>query len=168
MKKWITLILALTCVFALAGCRKGAAYETNSGARSENAQLGQESEPIPDAPEATWGVTLTAENVTSTGLTLVISHSGDAPDGELDTGSPYWVEKWQDDAWVSLEDGAERVWTMEAWLIPVNDSREHEVKWENLYGELPVGQYRIGKEIMLFRGTGDYDEQNYYAEFVIE
>lgn len=128
----------------------------------------QDGEPIPDAPENIWGVTMTAKDVTSTGLTLAISHSGNATDGQLETGSPYWVEKWQDGAWVSLDDGTERVWSMEAWLIPFNDSRKNEVRWVNLYGELPAGQYRIGKEVMLFRGTGDYDEQNYYAEFVIE
>ena len=57
---------------------------------------------------------------------------------------------------------------MEAWLIPMNGSRDYEVNWVNLYGQLPDGRYRLGKEIMLFRGTGDYEEQTCYAEFVIE
>lgn len=133
----------------------------------------QDSEPIPDAPEDTWGVTMTARDVTPAGLTLVIRHSGNAPAGQLETGSYFWVEVRDGDVWkavpeVPLEDGIERGWTSIAYLIPVNDSREDKVNFTWLYGELPAGQYRIGKEIMLFRGTGDYDKQTYYAEFEIK
>ena len=42
---------------------------------------------------------------------------------------------------------------------------EWEVNWEWLYGELPVGKYRIGKQIMDWRAPGDYDTVLYYAEF---
>jgi hypothetical protein len=45
---------------------------------------------------------------------------------------------------------------------------EWSVSWETLYGSLPTGQYRIGKEIMDFRAGGDYDEYNYYAVFTVE
>lgn len=132
----------------------------------------QYSEPIPDAPEDTWGVTLTTQDVTPSGLTLVITHSGEAPDGQLETGAPYWLEVWNDGVWNLLpelpaEDGVERGWTMEAYLIPINGSYEREVHFEWIYGELPAGRYRIGKEIALFRGIGDRDEQIYYAEFEI-
>ena len=41
-----------------------------------------------------------------------------------------------------------------------------DVRWDWL-GELPAGEYRIGKKIMNFRGTGDYDEEMVYAEFAI-
>ena len=59
-------------------------------------------------------------------------------------------------------------WTSEAWCIPANDTCEWEVNWEWLYGELPEGNYRIAKEIMDFRGTGEYDTAIHYAEFRIE
>ena len=59
-------------------------------------------------------------------------------------------------------------WTMEAWMIPKEDTISWDVNWEWLYGKLPAGEYRIGKEIMNFRGTGDYDVEMVYAEFVIE
>lgn len=133
----------------------------------EEANKTNQSETLADA----WGVTLELKNVAPSGADLVISHSGDAPEGELNTGSPFWLEhRTQDGRWEkvsALFPDEEICWTMEAWLIPVNDSREHEVKWGNLYGELPAGQYRLGKEIMLFRGPGDYDERSCYAEFEI-
>ena len=175
MKKWIALMLSLILALTLTAC--GA--EKTVGEPEAKPESGEVQADVPapaaptDAQESTapadvWGVTLTAKDVTSTGLTLIISHSGDAPGGMLDTGSPYWVERWQDGAWVSLDDGAERMWTMEAWLIPMNGSREDEVNWVNLYGQLPAGQYRLGKEIMLFRGPGDYEERTCCAEFKIE
>ena len=59
-------------------------------------------------------------------------------------------------------------WTQEAWIIPMNDSCEWEINWEWLYGKLPIGKYRIGKEITDFRAAGDYDKAVYFVEFTIE
>lgn len=59
-------------------------------------------------------------------------------------------------------------WTSEAWIIPMNDSCEWEVNWEWLYGQIPAGKYRVGKEIIDFRGPGDFDQAVYYIEFVID
>lgn len=122
--------------------------------------------------DETWGLTLSVRDVTPTGLTLMFTQSGGTPTGELQTGSPFGLEKYVDGVWeavakLPLEDGVEWAWTGEAYLIPMNDSMEREVTWEYLYGALPAGTYRIGKEIMDFRGTGDYDERDYYAEFTI-
>ena len=115
------------------------------------------------------GVTLTAEDVTPNGLTLVCTQSGGAPTGELQTGSRFWLEVYSEGNWFPVKDDMEDVfWTMEAWSIPGNKRVEWSVSWETLYGSLPTGQYRIGKEIMDFRAGGDYDEYNYYAEFTVE
>ena len=122
--------------------------------------------------DETWGLTLSVRDVTPTGLTLVFTQSGGAPTGMLQTGSPYWLEVDEGGVWeavpeLPLEDGVERGWHSIAYLIPMNDSVEREVNWQYLYGELPAGTYRIGKEIMDFRESGDYDERDYYAEFTI-
>ena len=115
------------------------------------------------------GVTLTAEDVTPNGLTLVCTQSGGAPTGELQTGSRFWLEVYSEGNWFPVKDDMEDVfWTMEAWSIPRNKRVEWSVSWETLYGSLPTGQYRIGKEIMDFRAGGDYDEYNYYAVFTVE
>ena len=52
-------------------------------------------------------------------------------------------------------------------MIPENSKVEWQVNWAWLYGQLSPGKYRIGKNIMYFRGTGDYDQKMYYAEFEI-
>lgn len=121
--------------------------------------------------EESWGITLTVENVTPSGVTIKCTQSGGEPTGELNTGSWYSLETWtQENGWKEMPyviDG-EFAWTSEGWIIPMNDSCEWEVNWEWLYGQIPAGKYRIGKEIVDFRGPGDYDKAIYYAEFVVE
>jgi len=117
-----------------------------------------------------WGVELTATQITPTGLTLAFNQSGGNPTGDLQTGSMYWLEVQIDNQWVSVEllpSAHDIGWTAEAYIIPMNEKTKLEVKWEWLYGELPGGRYRIGKEIMDFRGSGGYDILNYHAYFEI-
>lgn len=120
--------------------------------------------------EDRWGIQFSASDITASGLTLICSQSGGQPTGDLQTGSPYWVEVWIDNQWVPVEmlpSEYERAWTAEAYIIPMNDSTEWVVNWVWLYGELSAGNYRIGKEVMDFRGSGDYDTNTYYANFEI-
>ena len=60
MKKWICLICALVFVLSFAACGTSAADSKPAN------------EPVPN----TWGITLEAENVSSSGLTLVCRQSG--------------------------------------------------------------------------------------------
>ena len=119
--------------------------------------------------DETWGITLTAEDITSTGVTIKCTQSGGEATGELQTGSWYILETWtREYGWKEVPCFAEVAWTEEAWMIPMNDTREWKVNWEWLYGAVPSGKYRIGKSIDDFRGTGDYDTAIYYAEFEIK
>lgn len=121
--------------------------------------------------EETWGITLTTENVTPGSATIICTQSGGEPTGELHTGSWYILENWtQENGWREMPyviDG-EIGWTSEAWMIPMNDTCEWEVNWEWLYGTIPDGKYRIGKEITDFRASGDYDNVIYFVEFSID
>lgn len=115
-----------------------------------------------------WGITLTAENVTPTSATIKCTQSGGEPMGELKTGSRYILEMWtQEYGWQAVPCYAEIFWTEEAWVISKDRVTEWEVKWERFYGKLSEGKYRIGKEIIDVRDTGDYDKVIYYAEFEI-
>lgn len=119
----------------------------------------------------TWGIELSARNIRPTGMTLICNQSGGESTGELHTGSYYFLEEEIDGKWIEVETldlEYDLAWTDEAWVIPMNDTVGWEVDWEWLYGELPIGRYRMGKEITDFRNTGDYDTKNYYAAFVIQ
>ena len=59
-------------------------------------------------------------------------------------------------------------WNAIAYLIPKDGTYEKEINWEWLYGKLPKGNYRIGKEIMDFRESGNFDKRIFYAYFEIE
>ena len=121
--------------------------------------------------EETWGITLTAETVTPTSATIKCTQSGGEPTGELHTGSWYILETWtQENGWKEMPyiiDG-EIGWEDIAWIIPMDGTCEWEINWEWLYGTIPAGKYRIGKELMDFRGTGDFDKAIYFVEFSIE
>ena len=115
------------------------------------------------------GVTLTVKNVTSESLTIICEQNGSV-EAELLSGSFYAIQKFVEDSWVDVEylpHEYDIVWTAEGWMIPENSKVEWQVNWAWLYGQLSPGKYRIGKNIMYFRGTGDYDQKMYYAEFEI-
>lgn len=121
-----------------------------------------------------WGLTLSVENVTSTGLTLVVNQSGGNPTGELMTGEPYRLFTLVDDTWevveeLPLPEGVDaRAWNSIGYSIYKGETREFEINWEWMFGELPSGTYRIIKEFMDFRKTADYDTSEYWVEFNIQ
>lgn len=117
-----------------------------------------------------WGVTLKATKIEPTGLTIEFHQSGGKPEGDLQTGSYYWLETKVEENWNLVEilpSVHDLGWTDEAYIIRKNDTTEMEVNWAWLYGELPLGSYRIGKEVMDFKATGSYEISNFYANFEI-
>ena len=157
MKRAMALSFALLWMLALSAC----------GAPGESG--GQSPAPSVVSPAADdWGLILTAEGASPTGLTLRFTQSGGAPSGQLQTGSPYWLERQDGENWQAVpalisED--ELAWDMMAYLIAADGVTELELDWTWLYGPLPGGRYRVGKEVMDFRDTGDYDTSIYYAAF---
>jgi len=117
--------------------------------------------------ENEWGLVLTAKNVTATGLTVVFEQNGGDFTGELQTGSWYKIEKNVDGAWQDADMYAEVAWDAIAYLIPKDGETELDINWEFLYGELEAGLYRLSKEVMNFRGAGDYDKEIYTVEFTV-
>ena len=121
-----------------------------------------------------WGLTLSVKNVSATGLTLVVNQSGGEPTGTLQTGDPYRLITLVDGDWKTVEElplpeGVDgRAWNSIAYLLPIEDTREFEINWEWIFGELPAGTYRLTKEFMDFRGTANYDTFEYWVEFEIQ
>lgn len=122
---------------------------------------------IGDKGDDALGIRLSVSNATATGLTLICAQAGGRPTGTLQTGRPYWLEKEANGEWKAIKPLQDLIWTSEAFLINMNEKTEWSLNWSHIYGTLPAGTYRIGKKMMDFRGTGDYDEQAYYAEFKI-
>ena len=116
-----------------------------------------------------WGLSLSAENVTTTGLTLVCTQERGELLGELQTGSDYRLIVLENGMWndvpTVLEDYG---WNSIAYLIEKGASTKLEIDWKWLYGELPAGTYRLVKSFTDFRETGEYDNAVYWMEVVIQ
>lgn len=127
-----------------------------------------------DTSLSNWGLILSVKNVTTTGLTLVVTQSGGQPSGRLSTGTPYRLdvlvgETWEAVAELPLPEGVDgRAWNSLAYNIPQERSTEFKVDWNWIYGELPSGRYRLVKGFVDFRKTGDYDIAEFEVEFTIE
>lgn len=122
-------------------------------------------------PNWWWGLSLSVENVTPTGLTLVCTQSGGEAIGDLRTGSYYSLIVQEEDGWYRVpylipEDKV--VWTMQAYNLSDNTVK-WDIGWEWLYGKLPSGTYRILKTITDEGGEGEFvDSEVFYVEFEIE
>ncbi len=116
-----------------------------------------------------WGITMSAKDVTTTGMTLVIKQSAGNLVGELETGSAYALQKWNGKFWehVSYASEGAVAWDDVAYIIPKDGEREFPIKWKWLYGELPSGRYMISKSFMDFKGAAGHDDHTFYLEFEI-
>ena len=166
MKRWLTLTLAVLLALSLAGC--GSSDGAGSSAPQKINSSSSESSSVQTA-EDPWGLTLSVKDVTPTGLTLVITQEGGSPTGTLQYGSDYTLEVEQDGTWQNVPDIVDGnfAWDGMAYLVTMDGETEQAVDWDWLFGPLCPGHYRLSKEIMDFRDTGDYDTQLYQVEFDI-
>lgn len=114
--------------------------------------------------------TLTVEEVSPIGIEIKISNNSPKT---LFWGSWFVIEKKVNENWfeviqLKMEDnGAKRSWTNTLAFLDSNETRIIEQQWENGYGELPKGDYRIIKDF--FFDERNQDEKIYVAcEFSIE
>ncbi|MBQ2696020.1 MAG: hypothetical protein IJF61_01820 [Clostridia bacterium] len=128
--------------------------------------------PLQNNPEEedSWGLYLSVTNVTPEGLTLTFRQTGGNAGGQLQTGEWFLLEKKVGDDWQELETNPliDYAWRAIAYEIHKESTTELEVEWEWLYGALPPGSYRLSKEVMDFRKTGDFDKKIYQVCFTID
>lgn len=118
-----------------------------------------------DAPDEI-GTAMYIKDVTSTGATVVFKQSGGNTTGELMTGRHFNIKDKDGNALKIVPEHA--VFTDDAIAVPMGEVTEIRTDWEWLYGELEPGEYVIYKEVMDFRGTGDYDTKEYSVKFRVE
>lgn len=114
------------------------------------------------------GVTMNVkeETASSTKLTVVFENKSSS---QCIFGEYFSLEKKLNGKWyqVPVAISGNYGFNTIGYKLATGETRELAVDWKWLYGSLDAGEYRIVKDIMDFRGTGDYD--NYYlaAEFSI-
>ena len=114
------------------------------------------------------GVTMTVKQgtVSATKLTVIIKNRSD---NDCIFGEFFELEKKINGQWYKVPVTIEGDYGFNSigYDLPSGETREWAVDWKWLYGSLESGEYRIVKDILDFRATGDYDTNYLAAEFVI-
>ena len=112
------------------------------------------------------GVTMTIKEgtVTPNGLTVIFENKSKS---EATYGEFFAIEKKIEGKWYQLAVVIEGNYAFNSIGYNLNpeEKKEFEVNWNWLYGSLDVGEYRIVKDVLDFRGTGDYDKYYLAAEW---
>lgn len=152
MKK--TILTILVCGFMVLGL-------TGCGTNKNEFDIGKESSVEPTTSDVT--LTLKEGTLTNTGATFILKN-----EGNIDYGyGPSWeIEMKQDDEWHKID--VVLNFNSPSYQLSVNESKELNINWENSYGKLASGDYRIIKSIDVEQEDGTFDTFYVSAEFTIE
>jgi len=105
--------------------------------------------------------------ISPTGLTLVLKNDSES---QCIYGEFFILEKKLNEKWYEVPVIIEGDYGFRSigYELSPGDSKEWKVDWNWLYGSLDKGEYRIVKDILDFRGTGDYDTYYLAVEFTID
>ncbi len=114
------------------------------------------------------GVSMAVKDGTASavGLTVVFENKTDS---ECIYGEYFVLERKTGGSWfqVPVTFDGEYVFNSIGYILNPQGKSERTLEWELLYGGLEPGEYRIIKDILDFRETGDYDKYFLAAEFVL-
>ena len=150
MKKTILIILCGVMVLGLTGCGKSK-NEFDIGNKSD-IKISQ-NDVIMTIKEGT---------LTNKNATLVLTNNSDK---NFQYGNPYEIEIKKDGEWHKIN--VELYFDMPAFQLSAKESKEIELDWENGYGKLAKGTYRIIKGIDYEYEKGKYETFNVAVEFTI-
>lgn len=151
MKKILTILLCGIMVLGMAGCGK-AKNKFDIGNKS-NIKISQND------------VTMTIKEgtLTNRSATIVLTNNSEK---NFQYGNPYEIEIKKDGEWHQIN--IELYFDMPAFQLSAKESKEIELDWENGYGKLANGTYRIIKEIDYEYEEEKYETFNVAVEFTIE
>ena len=115
-----------------------------------------------------WFFKFGAVDVTTTSARILIEYNGSYGDGTITSGTvksgpEYFIEELVDGVWTTVEPTAASFSTIPEVNLPVGASQT--INWENNYGALPAGFYRIGNYYTFTAANGETDTQVCYAKF---
>jgi len=106
------------------------------------------------------------ETISSTGLTVVFENLSDS---QCIYSEDFLLEKKIHGNWYQVPVAIDEGYGFDdiGYNLASGENGELNIKWDWLYGSLDTGEYRIVKNILDFRSTGDYDQYKLAAEFTI-
>ena len=130
-KKYIIIIVILlailTCVFIL---------------KNNNSKFAGKA----DSVSSIKGVSISVKEYTLAHTDTVIIIKNET-DSDIETGTAFSIDKEVNGKWMKLKTKHDTFWNLVSIIIPSNSSRELECNWEDIYGKLEKGTYRLVKEI---------------------
>ena len=113
-----------------------------------------------------WQMELKAENATPIGLTMVCAEwGGEAHSGVLTTDDSYWLEIWNGSGYeIYLPEKTPSALGDEA-TIQKNAIHSWAIGWEECYGALAPGHYRLGKNFEHISDSGHSQNLVGYVKF---
>lgn len=122
--------------------------------------------------EDNCGITISANNISNTGLTLLFENT-QLPAGSISLGRSFSIQVFKEGEWFDLEPITEAIFLTDAF-VPSDTCWSMDIDWEWLYGELPQGKYRLSKSLEIeagFIGASESKEMqetlNVWVEFEI-
>ena len=108
-------------------------------------------------------MTIKEGTLTNKSATLILTNNSDK---NFQYGNPYEIEIKKDGEWHKIN--VELNFDMPAFPLSSKESKEIELDWENGYGKLAKGTYRIIKGINYEYEEGKYETFNVAVEFNIK
>ena len=151
MKKTIlTILLCGGLVLGMTGCKK----------QKNEFDIGNKSDIKISQNDVI--MTIKEGTLTNKSATLVLTNNSDK---NFQYGNPYEIEINKDGEWHKIN--VELYFTLPIFELSAKESKEIELDWENSYGKLAKGTYRIIKEIDYEYEEEKYENFNVAVEFNI-
>ncbi len=168
MKKYFCMFALLAiCLALLVGCSASAAPEDSVDPNQSVNTADWDPTPY-ETVNNFAGVTMAVdeETVSSTGLTVKFENDSNS---ECIYGENFGLEKLINGKWYQVPVAIDGDYGFNSigYKLSSGDNSAWIVDWEWLYGSLDAGEYRIVKEILDFRDTGDFDKYYLASEFTI-
>ncbi len=112
-----------------------------------------------------YGMNIIQSELSNAGATFQIFNNSDQ---EIEYGEEYKLQQKKNDSWIDVPYIIDNwAFTDIAYSIPANESKQVEVDWRWLYGNLPAGEYLFIKNIIVEKDAGIHDNIPLCVEFQI-
>lgn len=177
MKNFLGLLICIAIgLILMAGCgedtnrslSRGAEKNTGETPSSSSAEITDWKPTMYEVVNDLDGVVMTAKEgtISSTGLTVAFENNSNK---QCIYGEYFCLEKNLNGAWYQVPVAIDGSYGFDdiGYNLDAGNDRETTVDWEWLYGSLKSGEYRLVKDVLDFRTTGEYDTYYLAAEFTV-
>lgn len=165
---WLILVCVIVCA-VLAVCLLTDPKTNMADIPETVATIPTEEQPQP-TEISDWGVSIKPDRVSRTGATALFVYSGSIPGeegAELTYGDFLSLDRLVDGKWVPCDELAGYDYFVGDASYPVVDGYGMVHEWQNRFGELADGHYRLGKQVTLTRKDGSKENRMVYGEFIL-